>query len=189
MMEQLSLWDETCFDTAPKRELPAQREFTESKDAYERRRVAEMAEKLGWPVVRVEPFNRFPGIAIEAGKPAWSVPLKDATDSTIGPLLLPLRRQLNPLTLESIDEKTGLHDRPVEVISRVEERHRGYMMELAEALDWPRISYWSANRTQVVGPGRSTWQKYYTHGCCGLVADVTGALEREPESVLQERSV
>ena len=48
-MEQLSLWDATCFDPAPKRELPAQRESTESKEDYERRRTTEMAEKLGWP--------------------------------------------------------------------------------------------------------------------------------------------
>lgn len=88
--------------------------------------------------------------------------------------------------LTCIDEKTGLHSHPVLVDSQVERRLRNRMMELAETLNWPRISYWAANCTQVVGPGRATWHKYCIYGACGLIADVTGALERrmrgEPES-------
>lgn len=77
-----------------------------------------------------------------------------------------------------IDESTGLHRYPVEVLSQVEERYRARMLTLAELLEWPRTSYWAANRTQVIGPGEAEWRKYVEYGCSGLVADAVGALER-----------
>ena len=84
-----------------------------------------------------------------------------------------------------IDEEAGLHAHPVIMLSRTEMRTRAQMMELAESMHWPRVAYWAAGHTQVVGPGRDVWRKYFTHGCFGLVADVVGALERrqrgEPE--------
>ena len=100
--------------------------------------------------------------------------------------MVTLHKQLNPFFPGCIDGKTGLYYRSIEVINRAEERHRAYMLDLVEALDWPRISYWEANQHMVIGPGRDAWRKYSTYGCCGVVADVTGALERrmrgEPES-------
>jgi hypothetical protein len=136
-MEQLSLWDATCFDITPKRELPAQREITESMEDYERRRTTEMAEKLGWPPLHI-----------------------------------------------------GLYHRPIEVINRTEERHRVSMLVCRGARLTPH-AYWEANQHMVIGPGRDVWHKYSTHGCCGVVADVTGALERrmrgEPESRKRRR--
>lgn len=175
-MNQLSLWDATCFDTAPKRELPVQREITESVEDYERRRTAEMAEKLGWPPIHIGPVHRSPGVTIPQGASTWRTFLE--SEEGIGVVMITLHKQLNPLFSGCIDGKTGLYYRPIEVINRAEERHRRYMLDLAEALDWPRISYWWANHQMVIGPERDEWQKYYTYGCCGTVADVTGALER-----------
>jgi hypothetical protein len=183
-VEQLSLWDEMCFDAAPKRELPVQREITESMEDYERRRTAEMAEKLGWPPLHIGPVHRWPGVTIAEGADAWRTFLE--SERGIGVVMITLHKQLNPFIPGCIDGKTGLHDRPVEVINRAEKQHRTYMQDLAEALDWPRIAYWSANHQRIIGPGCDVWQKYSTYGCCGTVADVTEALERrmrgEPES-------
>jgi hypothetical protein len=187
--EQLSLWDATCFDTAPKRELPAQREITESMEDYERRRTTEMAGKLGWPPLHIGPVHRWPGVTIAEGANTWRTFLE--SEEGIGVVMITLHKQLNPLFPGCIDGKTGLYYRPIEVINRAEERHRASMLDLAEALDWPRIAYWSANHQRVIGPGRDVWHKYSIYGCCGTVADVTEALERrmrgEPESRKQRK--
>ncbi len=184
MTEQLSLWGGTCFDAVPKRELPVQREITESMEDYERRRTAEMAEELGWPPIHIGPVHRWPGVTIPEGEDAWRTFLESGRG--IGVVMITLHKQLNPLFPGSIDAKTGLYYRPIEVTNRAEERHRAYLLDLAEALDWPRVAYWSANHQRVIGPGRDVWQKYSTYGCCGTVAEVTEALERrmrgEPES-------
>jgi hypothetical protein len=184
--EQLSLWDAPCFDTAPKRELPAQREITESMEDYDRRRTTEMAEKLGWPPLHIGPVHSWPGVTIPEGEDAWQTFL--ASERGIGVVMITLHKQLNPFFPGCIDGKTGLHDRPVEVINRAEERHRAYLLDLAEALDWPRISYWSAPHQRVIGPGRKNTLRM---GCCGTVADVTEALERrmrgEPENRKRRR--
>jgi hypothetical protein len=86
--------------------------------------------------------------------------------------------------------KNGLHSHPLIVDHPVDIRWRNQMLELAEALGWPRISYWSANEGHHLGPGRRTWHKYYTHGSDGFVADTVGALDRrqrgEPDR-LQKR--
>jgi hypothetical protein len=161
---------------------------TESKEAYERRRVTEMAEKLGWrSMSREEPLRCWPVISIPEGEIAWRAFLERAASGTIGLMLLALHSLLNPCYLGEINESTGLHQHPVEVISRVEERCRSRMIQLAEFLGWPRISYWAANRTQVIGPGETEWRKYFVYGCAGLVADAVGALERrvrgEPDQV------
>lgn len=190
-MEQLSLWDAACFNTAPKCELPAQREIAESKEAYERRRTTEMAEKLGWPPLHIEPIHRWAGLTLAEGEDAWHAFLREARESTIGVVMITLHKLLDPLFFGCIDAKTGLQRHPVEVISRVEERHRAYMLDLAEALDWPRICYWDACQDRIIGPGRDAWHTYYTHGCCGVVSDLTLALERrmrgEPESRKRRR--
>lgn len=186
MAEQLSLWDATCFDTAQKCEFPAQREPKESKEVYERRRTTEMAEKLGWPPLHIGPVHRWPGVTIAEGVDAWRTFFMEASEGTIGIVMITIHKQLNPLFLGSIDGKTGLYYRFIEVISQSEERHRAYMLDLAEALDWPRIAYWSAPHQRVIGPGRDVWHKYSAYGCCGTVAEVTGVLERrmrgDPES-------
>jgi hypothetical protein len=161
---------------------------TESKEAYERRRVAEMAEKLGWrSMSKEEPLRCWPSIEIAEGERAWRAFLERAASGTIGFVLLSLHSLLNPCYFGEIDESTGLHQYTVEVISRVEERYRARMIQLAGLLEWPRIAYWAANKTQVIGPGEIVWRKYFEYGCAGLVADVVGALERrargEPDQV------
>jgi len=186
-MAQLRLWEEP--QSLIHCDAPLLPEM-ESKEAYEHRRVAEMAEKLQWRgMSRAEPVRCWPGVEIAEGEASWRAFLMTATSGTIGLVLLALHSLLDPLTPDSIDESTGLRRRPVEVISQVEERSRARMVQLAELLDWPRVSYWAANRTQVIGPEEARWRKCFVYGCSGLIADAVGALERrwrgEPEKVKQ----
>ena len=164
----------------------------EPQEAYERRRCVEMAEKLCWPGVSIEPVRRWPGVTISEGMEAWRDFLGQASSGTIGLLMLALHKRLDPLTHGSIDEKTGLHRSPVEVISQVEERYRARMMKLAETLAWPHISYWSANNIRVLGPGEAAWLKCLEYGSSALVAEAVAALERrlrgEPEKTSRQWS-
>jgi hypothetical protein len=150
----------------------------EAKEAYECRRMTEMAEKLGWPPLSLGAVGRWPGVKIGEGETVWRTFQEEASDGTIGLVMLALHRQLNPLIHGCIDEKTGLHHHPVEVINQVEERLRKRMIQLAEALSWPRVSYWAASKVEVIGPGEEVWRKYFVYGCSGRVADAVGALER-----------
>jgi hypothetical protein len=188
VVTQLALFE--SHDPAPASAVPPETEVsTESKEAYELRRTWEMAEKLHWPALHLEPVRNWPGVTIPEGKAAWSNVLDCASSGTVGLIMLALHKHLAPLTPDSIDEQTGLFRHRVEVISRVEERYRARMMQLAELLEWPHISYWSANRTQVLGPGETAWHAYGEYGSAGLVADAVGALERrlrgEPDRVKQ----
>ncbi|HZR41700.1 MAG TPA: hypothetical protein VFB12_16385 [Ktedonobacteraceae bacterium] len=162
----------------------------ESKDAYERRRCVEMAEKLYWPAMSIGPVGRWPGVTIPEGEATWRDCLGQASSGTRGLVLLALHDRLDPLTRESINEETGLHSRPMEIISQVEERLRRHMIQLALALGWPRVSYWAAGKVEVIGPGEEVWRKYAVYGCAGRVADAVGALERrlrgEPERTARQ---
>lgn len=162
----------------------------EPKEVYERRRTVEMAEKLGWPTIQLEPLRCWPGVTIPEGAEGWHDFLAQETSGgTIGLVMIALHKQLDPLTHDLIDATTGLHRRPVEVISQVEERLRTRMIQLAEVLGWPLISYWAAHTQETVGSGKAIWQKYFVYGSCGHIADTVGALERrlrgEPEQAKQ----
>jgi hypothetical protein len=151
---------------------------TESKEAYERRRVAEMAGKLKWPAMSLNPCGHWPGVQIAMGETVWHTTLTTATDSTIGLLAIELRKRLNPLTHESIDEKTGLCQYPVETLSLVEERLRARMIQLAKLLEWPSVSFWSPPIVLTIGPGEDIWQTYFVYGCFGTIVEAVEALER-----------
>lgn len=194
MLEQLQMW--AAEEISPKsskisqnvlQNLLSEDTFTESKEAYERRRVVEMAKKLGWCHFVIAPWKNWRGVEISEGEIAWHAFLGEASSVAITWVMIDLQKMLNPLTRESIDEKTGLWKYPVEVTSRVDERDRTRMIRLAEALEWPHISYWEANETRVVGPGKEAWNKYASYGCLGTITDLVSALERrlrgEPDKV------
>lgn len=155
----------------------------ESVDAFKLRRTAEMAEKLGWPALVIKPIRQWPGLAIPHGEEAWHE-LLDHTPREIGLIMLALYGQLEG---NSINGDTGLYHKPVESLSQIEERCRSKLIQIAQYLEWPRISCWIAGTAQVFGPGENVWRKYAVYGGFGLVSDAVGALERrlrgEPDRV------
>lgn len=157
----------------------------ESHEEFERRRVREMAEKVGWPAVKEGPVRRWPGVEIAEGEPAWRTFFAEADSDTIGVVGIGLHRQLNPLTYGCIDEATGLCCYPVEVMSQVEERERRRMIQLAEVLGWPLVTWWVGKTKESIGPGEAIWQNYFVSGAFGRIIDAVEALERklrgEPE--------
>jgi hypothetical protein len=187
---QLSLFESHDLVSSPPEAIPLALEIsvsTEPKEAYERRRVTEMAEKLCWQGITLEPVRSWPGVEIADGETAWRAFLAKATSGTIGLVLLALHALLDPCSSESIDEVRGLQRHPVEVISQVEARSRARMLALAKHLGWPRIAFWDADRTVVIGPGEAAWQHYFAYGCWGCVIGAVTALERrargEPDKV------
>jgi hypothetical protein len=137
-----------------------------------------MAAKLQWRGLVLEGIRHWPGVVIGDGEQAWRDFLDSATSNVIGLALLALCELLNPLYPGCIDEATGLWSVPVESSSRIEERNCTRMMQLAELLEWPCISYWDVNRTLVFGPGQDMWQKYNTYGSFASVSTAITALER-----------
>jgi hypothetical protein len=173
---QQSLWDESERE---KPVMPSPIMSTESQEEYERRRVVEMAEKVHWrSMSRTEPLRCWPGVEIKEGEQEWRAFLEEAASGTVGLMVLALQSLLDPFYFGSINEATGLHQHPVEVISRIEERNRARMMQLAGLLGWPHISYWDANRTLVFGPGEEAWRKYFASGSFASITCAITALER-----------
>jgi hypothetical protein len=152
-----------------------------SQEAYERRRVAEMAERLCWRGITLEPG--WPDVEIAESEPSWRAFLAEASSGTIGLVMLALHKILDPCFFGKIDESTGLQKRPVEVISQVEETCRARMIQLAEILGWPRISYSAAH----IGPGEREWRQYFAYGSSGVIADAVGALERNVQGEPEKR--
>jgi hypothetical protein len=189
---QLSLFGSHDHDMAPSpsiqevlKRLEETNVYDESKEAWERRRVAEMAKRLDWPQFRLEPLRRWAGVTISEGEESWRAFLEVALDG-VGLVMLALHKRLDPLTHESIDEATGLQRHPVEVLSQREEQVRTCMMQLAEIQEWPRVSWWDADRTRVIGPGEEIWRKYQVYGCYGCVIGAVTALKRRLEGVPEQ---
>lgn len=171
-MQQLTLFD--AIDDKPV--IPQAPTIQESKEAYERRRCSEMAEKLSWPALHIDGIGKWTGVTIESGESAWRAFFALCRSDT-GIVMLHLHKQLNPLKLEYFGPD-GLYRFPVEMVSRIDERSRARLLQLAEFLQWPQISYWDANHVQAIGPGEDVWRKYHEYGCDGTVADLVRALER-----------
>ncbi len=189
-MQQLSLFD--VLDLDEKSSIPLPPVITESKEAYELRRTVEMAAKLHWPALQIEPVRRWPGVTIAEGESAWREFFVREDTGAIGIVMMAIHKRLNPLELEYFGPD-GLYRFPVEDISRIDMRCRARLLQLAEFLNWPQLSYWDANHVQTVGPGEAIWRKYHEYGCDGTVADLVRALERrahgEPDRVQKRQQL
>ena len=175
--QQLSLWDEPPAKEEPPIVALPDDDPIEPKEAFQRRRIAEMSAKLAWPALTIEPFRRWPGVTILAGEAAWRAYLASDSDGR-GLVLIALREQLDPLIRGDIDEAEGLHRRPVECLSQTEERKRKRMMRLAELQDWPRVSWMDRGPSCEIGAGKAAWQEYHDYGAWGWIIGVVDALER-----------
>lgn len=188
-MQQLTLFDVLDLDEQPS--IPPAPQQTESKEDYERRRTREMAEKLSWPALHIDGIGKWAGVTIESGESAWRAFFAQHRSDT-GIVMLHLHKVLNPLALEYFG-KDGLYRFPVEMVSRIDERCRARLLQLAEFLQWPQISYWDANHVQTVGPGEAIWRKYHEYGCDSTVADLVRALERrargEPDQIQKRQQL
>jgi hypothetical protein len=161
-----------------------------SLEAWEWRRCAELAAKLNWPALSLEPMKCWPGVEIPAHEAAWRAFLEE-TQSGLGLVEIALRKILHPCPFGCIDEKAGLHRLPVEPLSPNEERNRMLMIRLAEWLHWPHVSWWDANQVAAIGPGEAVWRKYQVYGAYGHIIGAVTALERrlrgEPDQVSHRR--